>query len=764
MTKINKLVYLLLLGLFFMPQAQAEWVDISPSMEITQSRQALDRVKRVLFSYVTIKNTSAEALADPVRLVITNPSIPMLNAMGTTDSGNSYLQVAGGLAARASIKVRVDFQLHRVRLVFGTKIMQEYNTPSITNINPAKAISGSLISIEGSSFTPTSQVRIGDYQTGEIIYFSQDKIAVVVPFAEEDGAVVALPPGVYPLSVDGGEPSDLMVSPLPDNPNLPGVVLTDTINTLTDGFLLHRVDIESGIDDFRREVDDPAIIEYLDTFEDILPIIVKMLTELPSFAESIDPVTLETLEKALWALSQAEADQNGTLLALRDSRNPSPFSSAAKASPRTALDTLETMFFGNQAIAAPAEICTSVECGDAWLDEQQKLGHLFRAGQTITAVFVGCSFVPAVNAICGPLALTSYLATDVIERFGFLKLGKIEGLRITASNGSITILSDKEMTVTLGRNEMTELSAYVDTKKDSVVGAILGRFSIVIKTGGPSEFNTISNSDKQKLVNLVDITNKASKVSDIFFSSKVSYPISFSRLDKACISPEPISKLVSNDSFLQITGFPVVDEKNHIFKCEMALNRIHAQTLLQTAFPASYSVNFKEVQKFHWVGSYTITKGASRYTNGYLTGQTFQTSARIRFAENFEQNNLRLIFNFGGNAGWYGGCEGHSVIPSRNFSLQTSIRGNASISFTTKVESETRKEGTFTALVGTEYENPSPVSGIWSVTKQDGLFGKCLEPEDTEILGVCNARNDNPFCYSGCSGNSTDQECSWNNN
>jgi hypothetical protein len=196
----------------------------------------------------------------------------------------------------------------------------------------------------------------------------------------------------------------------------------------------------------------------------------------------------------------------------------------------------------------------------------------------------------------------------------------------------------------------------------------------------------------------------------------------------------------------------------------MALNRIHAQTLLQTAFPASYSVNFKEVQKFHWVGSYTITKGASRYTNGYLTGQTFQTSARIRFAENFEQNNLRLIFNFGGNAGWYGGCEGHSVIPSRNFSLQTSIRGNASISFTTKVESETRKEGTFTALVGTEYENPSPVSGIWSVTKQDGLFGKCLEPEDTEILGVCNARNDNPFCYSGCSGNSTDQECSWNNN
>jgi len=125
MTKIHKLIYLLLLGMFLIPQAQAEWVDISPSVEITQSSKALDRVKRVLFSYVTVKNTSNEALVDPVRLVITNPSIPVLNQTGITENGYAYLQVAEGLAAGASTNVRVDFKLARVKLVFGVILENE---------------------------------------------------------------------------------------------------------------------------------------------------------------------------------------------------------------------------------------------------------------------------------------------------------------------------------------------------------------------------------------------------------------------------------------------------------------------------------------------------------------------------------------------------------------------------------------------------------------------------------------------------------------
>jgi len=125
MTKIHKLAYLLLLGQFFIPQAQAEWVDLSPSVEITTSRQALDRVKRVLFSYVTITNTSTEALPSATRLVISNPSIPTLNSDGTTGDDESYILVSGGIEAGASTKVRVDFQLKRARLSFTPKLMKD---------------------------------------------------------------------------------------------------------------------------------------------------------------------------------------------------------------------------------------------------------------------------------------------------------------------------------------------------------------------------------------------------------------------------------------------------------------------------------------------------------------------------------------------------------------------------------------------------------------------------------------------------------------
>ena len=128
MIKINKFIFLLLMGLLlFIPQAQAEWIDVSPSVEITRTPQALDRVKRVLFSYVTITNASAEALVDPVRLVITNPSIPVLNATGTIETGESYLEIAGGLSAGEKTTVRVDFQLARVKLVFGTGFQEFQN-------------------------------------------------------------------------------------------------------------------------------------------------------------------------------------------------------------------------------------------------------------------------------------------------------------------------------------------------------------------------------------------------------------------------------------------------------------------------------------------------------------------------------------------------------------------------------------------------------------------------------------------------------------
>lgn len=170
MVKLNKHIFLLLMGLILLiPQVQAEWTDISPSVQITQTPQALDRVKRVLFSYVTITNTSAEALVDPVRLVITNPSIPVLNATGTTEAGDAYLDVAGGLSAGEKTTIRVDFQLARVKLVFSASIeieKQEILKVGVFFDSP----------IQNISYT-TSSGQIGQTnQKGEYFYQSGDEV------------------------------------------------------------------------------------------------------------------------------------------------------------------------------------------------------------------------------------------------------------------------------------------------------------------------------------------------------------------------------------------------------------------------------------------------------------------------------------------------------------------------------------------------------------------------------------------------------------
>lgn len=141
MTKLNKLVFLLLLGLFLTPQAHAEWVDISPSVEISQTRQALDRVKRVLFSYVTIKNTSGVTIEAPLQLNIVDPSIPVVNADGLSEDFHSYIQLDDDLLAGEEKIVRVSFQLARKKLIFSTQLVKEgylqtapagdyYNPPS----------------------------------------------------------------------------------------------------------------------------------------------------------------------------------------------------------------------------------------------------------------------------------------------------------------------------------------------------------------------------------------------------------------------------------------------------------------------------------------------------------------------------------------------------------------------------------------------------------------------------------------------------------
>ena len=200
MTKINKLISCLLLALFLIPLAYAEWVDVSPDVKITQTRQALDRVNRVLFSYVNITNTSAKALAEPVRLVITNPSIPVLNANGTTDNGDAYLDIAGGLDAGASIKIRVDFELKRQRLSFGTSVESQQSTAPIANAGADQSVFvGDTVQLDGSASSDMEGEQLS-YQWSFITQ-PQDSQAILIGADTLNPTVDIDLPGVYEIQL-----------------------------------------------------------------------------------------------------------------------------------------------------------------------------------------------------------------------------------------------------------------------------------------------------------------------------------------------------------------------------------------------------------------------------------------------------------------------------------------------------------------------------------------------------------------------------------
>lgn len=158
MTKVYRFIYLLLIGVFLAPLAHAEFVDITPSVEISQSRQALDRVNRQLYSYVTIQNTSGVTIEAPLQLNIIDPNIPILNADGLSSDFHSYIQLNEDLLAGEEKTVRVNFELARGRLSFGLTLNSDkpviqmsgdrfYNPPSsVRNITERLENEGKVFS------------------------------------------------------------------------------------------------------------------------------------------------------------------------------------------------------------------------------------------------------------------------------------------------------------------------------------------------------------------------------------------------------------------------------------------------------------------------------------------------------------------------------------------------------------------------------------------------------------------------------------------
>ncbi len=117
-------------------EATPGWVDITETLDITHStRQLYDRIHRCFFIQVTVENPGEEAIYGPVRLIITNPSIPVETGVGVglepdgyTEEGNPYFTIVpeeGALDPGEVLRnLRINFELQRRRLTYGIKVEQ----------------------------------------------------------------------------------------------------------------------------------------------------------------------------------------------------------------------------------------------------------------------------------------------------------------------------------------------------------------------------------------------------------------------------------------------------------------------------------------------------------------------------------------------------------------------------------------------------------------------------------------------------------------
>ncbi len=112
---------------------QPEWKDITNFLNISHSTHPLyDRIHHCFYILVKVENPG-DALSGPIRMVITNPSIPVKEGVGVgldpdgyTEDGNPYFFIVPdgeNLEAGETLQgLRVNFQLQRRRLTYGIRI------------------------------------------------------------------------------------------------------------------------------------------------------------------------------------------------------------------------------------------------------------------------------------------------------------------------------------------------------------------------------------------------------------------------------------------------------------------------------------------------------------------------------------------------------------------------------------------------------------------------------------------------------------------
>jgi subtilisin family serine protease len=121
--------------------AQADWSSINQSVELNQSRILLDRKSRLLYSYVTLTNSSSSDIVGDIRLKVANATKPVLNHDGTTDDGQVFFLLTNNtLLAGETETIRVNFPRQRGAILFESTLEKQgfivsnkvidYNPPS----------------------------------------------------------------------------------------------------------------------------------------------------------------------------------------------------------------------------------------------------------------------------------------------------------------------------------------------------------------------------------------------------------------------------------------------------------------------------------------------------------------------------------------------------------------------------------------------------------------------------------------------------------
>ncbi len=126
----------------FSPSSKADWQDIQGGLEITESIVQLDRATRTYVVDVSVENSSFSALEGPLRLLIDNASLKVVNRDGLSNSGVPYLNLPIDKLDPGELhQIRINFEIGDTQLAFELKLQAETNALQ-PNLDPIANANG----------------------------------------------------------------------------------------------------------------------------------------------------------------------------------------------------------------------------------------------------------------------------------------------------------------------------------------------------------------------------------------------------------------------------------------------------------------------------------------------------------------------------------------------------------------------------------------------------------------------------------------------